>query len=304
MACSKRQCSPSLLLAWAQLVLFWASLALFSLGACSRTVHDETPCHVDTQCSEAMLCIAGECVHHESQCFVDEDCPEGEFCHERQCRDGFCQTDCDCPVDSICTHAHCTTDSLQCYADSDCRVCQNGTCTGSPNPCTTSDDCPDNLCVRDEHNTTCGARRCIEPQCLSNDDCSEALPLCLEGICRIPACYYDYECYLDETRNRVCSMWTCMDAQCLGSYDCEAYELCLHGFCQTRRCERHADCPLVSACFSDGFCREVPCVTNPDICPEGSACGETGVCTPYQCSNDSQCFPLEQCRDGFCLFPK
>ena len=279
-----------------------ASLAVLLGLACSRVVENDQPCRVDRECEGERLCILGECVLHETQCLMDEDCPDGEICEQRRCEDGHCGTDCDCSVDSACLHGRCSPDSIQCYADADCRICQAGFCTGTAETCANDEDCPYAFCVQEDTDGICGARHCVEPRCRTDEDCTEAETICLMGECRAPACYYDYQCNLLELTNGVCSMWRCTEGVCASARDCESYELCIHGFCQTRRCETQSDCPSVSACFPDGFCRVVSCIEDTTACPDGSGCGKTGVCTPLQCRSDADCFPLEVCSDGFCRF--
>ncbi len=265
---------------------------------------------------------------HKNLCVVDESL-EGYHC---DCNNGYTNVDGTCKVVSVdvcpngttCTAGYCiTTDSAllekeQCITNNDCHefnpnstsICNAAAAGGICNNCQGAEDCPGN--------TQCNDYGTCQYMCDTDMDCPHGVCAETMGICRLPHCKTNEDCF----GGTVCivdsqfSDGMCMRIPCNEKYcsptnpdgECPNMdESCLGGKCvnsctpvnpctepNKTVCQDLADGPVCSCAAGtaldvNGKCKPIPTAN----CPGDLECSN-GYCTEFlneffECSTSSDC---------------
>ena len=233
-------------------------------------------CRSDAECQEGKICVDYTCTDSRS-------CTGNEDCNNRICSDGTCV---ECTPDNTTncqTGYMCDPDRkvcVQCIEDSDCNPdmeCVDGFCKKiAQNGCITDNDCSEPLSV-------CLNGNCVE--CTSDQHCSGSTPVCIANECR--ECRSNSDC----PEGYSCNNYSCEQGGgggCVTDNDCVPY-FCLDGVCV--ECISDADCG-----GSGLVCESNSCVAGPE-CNSDQDCqnlyGAGHICISGSCeagcNDDSDC---------------
>lgn len=220
-------------------------------------------------------------------CYSDEDCPgELNLCQNNACTLVECMDDGHCGLFEICTDNTCGY--IPCQNNPDCTYPQMPICDKDKKiciGCTKNAECTDPLypicldfncvgCIVDGgciFPATCQDNVCVEPECLTNNDCS-IWQSCKNQICDYCSNDADCDLYDDEqcSSNDVClvNCNSCDDPDNCGI--CEDNERCVSDAgAQADLCMRRNG----AVCEDDGQCESNMCIS--------------GTCA--ECKDNSQC---------------
>ena len=275
---------------------------------CARQSGQCEECASDADCAELAsgdASFIGRTLCRQFQCVCDPANGGDTYCQEQGlgavCAFGACATcgrDADCitstssvsTASSVCVGAGTAGAFCGCGDAGDCgedEICAGGTCTNDLS-CESDADCAEEAPL-----TICSPSEvCVE--CIVNDDCPSAAPLCDDGACAAAFCENNAAC-TDSEAGSVCLAPGTLDAACgcEGDADCSgasaAGPFCVSGECTAPACESDADCtsPSAPVCVNAGTADAVcGCSTSADCTTAGFSSCDSGTC---YCADNADC---------------
>lgn len=280
---------------------------------CGQGCTDTSDCPWGYEC-EAVVGGDSQCLPYTGtcdpapapQCTVDGDCPDGYLCRDQRCEGELC--------------APCE-EHWECGPGNACLTSPVDSRTYCAHSCETDSDCPwGYLCTGTGLGLMCFPydQDCAtppEPECATDDDCTEPGTRCIDQLCL--QCATDEDC----PGSQVCLGGWCVEedeglpmcAECTTHDECgDENSLCVTGFTDgTRRCgvscsSVGGECGEGNTCMSLGSMTDQCLPTDMDCtdrCVFDTDCAEPDMCTLGNCVSDCDPSDLLSCRAGhYCRF--
>lgn len=239
----------------------------------------------ETSCPAGRVCELGACVPLGSVSCDMVTCQEGFFCDPMGVECKFGCTAEPGRYNSCALGTQCNTATGACIASA-CGARDGSECVGTTRPLWNAERC---FCAECLTSAQCGADEfcdgngnCLSGQCAA---CDPQTP----GVCGVGA----------NAGQPYCVGGCC--AECVGSGDCAADEVCRGGACQQISCTQDPTvCPQGTSCQS-GMCQPTQMgqmcdPQRPNTCPASQSCNpNTRTCQPAACGS---CLPGCTCDGG------
>ncbi|MBU3906751.1 MAG: hypothetical protein KKA64_00700 [Nanoarchaeota archaeon] len=255
--------------------------------------------------------LNSDCVYETLECLTDNDCSEGYVCEENECVEEpeiICESDSDCGTDGLIGDLFCNgNDNVhQYYKEFTCNNagtnqsscssitssilidgcgygCENGECINEEPECITNDDCSEGY--------VCEENECVEePEiiCESDSECgtdSYIGDLFCNGNDNVHQYYKEFTCNNPDTEESYCESRT----RSVLSEECEYG--CSEGICSIE--------PIVPECYQDLDCDDSDEYTI-DTCVNPGQLNSDCFYETLECLADNDCENGYTCEENEC----